>query len=55
MWCCTMLRREAKEQAEEKLVASNAKELDKKEQEREKCKQKMAQQVAKEEKKKSKR
>ena len=51
----TCNRYEARDQAEEKLVAMDAKSLDKKEQEREKWKQKMAEKVAKEEKKKSKR
>ena len=42
---------EAKEEQEQKLVAMDAKSLDKKDAEREKWKQKMAAQVAKEEKK----
>ena len=46
---------EAKEEQEQKLVAMDAKALDKKEREREKWKEKMAAQVAKEEKKKGKR
>ena len=43
------------EEQEQKLVAMDAKALDKKEREREKWKEKMAAQVAKEEKKKGKR
>ena len=46
---------EEKEEQEQKLVAMDAKALDKKEREREKWKEKMAAQVAKEEKKKGKR
>merc|ERR1711871_1740190 len=46
---------EKRDQQKEKLVAMDAKALDKKEQEREKWKQKMAEKVAKEEKKKNKR
>ena len=54
MSICARDRYEARDQAEEKLVAMDAMSLDKKEQEREKWKQKMAAQVAKEEKKKNK-